>query len=125
MFYSYLSLCLSCLCFILLIYFKTKKEKSISTDEFLVVAKILESIVDNYKIAIFDYKIKQLQSQYDINPNSQVNSIKIYKEEVNKLVASSTKDIINNYFSSDLRKILYKYYNATSLSMIILNIFRG
>lgn len=110
-----------CLFFYLVFYIFNNFKNKISDNELLTCLHILESTITIYKTDIYNIKINNLTSQYDIDPNSQTNAIKSYNEQLNILLNNSVKDIFNNHISSNIKNILSKYYTLDSLTIMIIN----
>lgn len=99
----------------------SKNEHNMSKDEYLVLLAVLDSLIDNYKNNFISPKIEKLEDGIDVDPNSQTNALAYFHEKKNELYQTSLKEIINNYLTTDQKKILSKYFSTQSLSLYIIS----
>lgn len=99
----------------------SKDEHNMSKDEYLVLLAVLDSLIDNYKNNFISPKIEKLENGIDIDPKSQTNALTYFQEKKNELYQSSVKEIINDYLTTDQKKILNKYFSTQSLSLYIIS----
>ena len=84
----------------------------------------LNGIVEAHAQTIFDEKINQLRSQFDLKTESQTNSSNQFVNAFDDLCNQTTKIIIKTYLSESLLKTLLKYYKIEGLTLFILSILR-
>lgn len=99
----------------------SKDDSNLSKDEYLVLLAVLDSLIDNYKNNFISPKIEKLENGIDIDPKSQTNALTYFQEQKNELYQSSVKEIINNYLTTDQKKVLSKYFSTQSLSLYIIS----
>lgn len=121
---SELSLILFILIYKLISEIKTKRLYDFNKDDYLVSLKVLEDVTNNYKTVILEPKISGMTSMYDLDPSSQLNSIKQFNVEKNKLINESTKEILKQLSGPVLTKLL-QYYSEQGLLYIIISNLRS
>lgn len=98
----------------------------VSSDEFIVSIKSLDLIIMTYKKIKLDNKLNGLIEKFDINPESQFNSIKTYEKELHRILIESTKEIIKDHLSENMKNILLvKYFTIDSLTFYIHTTLKG
>ena len=93
-----------------------------SIENFQIANHILSELVKLYYENEFVEKNESLMKMYEIDPNSQINAIKSYQEEVTKLKRYIVKKIIIN-LSGKTKKTLYYFYSEENLVFKILGGF--
>lgn len=106
--------------YLMLLFTTLRKRIRFTEKEYVVCMKNLDYIVTSYIKMKLNPAITKLQSGHDLDPESQVNSIKSYQKQLDELFRESCKDIINNYLSVDHRKTLNRYLSESSLILIII-----
>lgn len=91
-----------------------------SKDDYFVNMAILERIINDYVTIVVNNKVDQLQKDHDLNPESKVNSIKLYEIKVNELISKSVIEIIK-LLSIDTRKYFKKKFTNQALGLLITN----
>lgn len=122
-FYLILSLSLLFIYIIFLTITNYRLKKSnvkITSDEFLTVIKTIDLIIHTYKLIILNKNIEILKSKYDLNPESQTNSIKSFNVELKKLKEESLKYVLLECLSDKLKNTINKYFTIQSLSNYII-----
>lgn len=99
----------------------SKDDSNLSKDEYLVLLAVLDSLIDNYKNNFISPKIEKLENGIDIDPKSQTNALTYFQEQKNELYQTSLKEIINDYLTTDQKKVLSKYFSTQSLSLYIIS----
>ncbi len=100
---------------LLLIFIKiSRSNNNPNKDDYLIASNILEQTINNYKTLVLQEQINILESQHDVDPKSQVNSIDLYNKKYNDLLQMSAKSIIRS-LSSHTFKILLKNYSESGL----------
>lgn len=89
-------------------------------DYHIVQLSILEHLLNDYINLVLQNKIRILQRQHDLNPESKVNSIKTYEKKISKLVSISTLEIIQ-ILPPKTRRYLLKNIGGKALSIMISN----
>ena len=107
--------------FISYLLYKTFSPKY-TMDDFQIANHILSELVKLYYENEFVEKNERLMKMYEIDPNSQINAIKSYQEELTKLKRYIVKKIIIN-LSKKTRKLLYYFYSEENLVFKILGGF--
>ena len=109
-----------------IIFNKTTKKHNIDfKDEYLIYTTVLEQVINNYKTLVLDEKVTNLRKNYDIDPQSKTNAIKIYQKEYNELLRQSSIEIMGKHLSKNTRDKLLEFYSEESLILHILNLLRS
>ena len=113
------------LCFILYLFVKNGWEsKKTKEDEFTTAISALNGIVEAHVQTIFEERIGQLRSKFDLKAESQTNSSNQFVNAFDDLCNQTTKIIIKTYLSESLLRTLLKYYKIEGLTLFILSILR-
>ena len=104
---------------VLIILFKVLSAKD-SKDEYFVNMAILDRIINDYVTLVINTKINHLQISHDLNPESKVNSIKLYETKVNTLIADSVAEIVK-LLSNNTKKYLRSKFTNEALYILITN----
>lgn len=99
-------------------------KRSYDKDELLIVLKVLDDVINNYKLLFFNDSLNMLRKNYDLDPTSKFNSSHIYEQEKNKLIKESSKNIIR-LIDEQLYTTLLKYYSNDSILQMIIIQLRG
>jgi len=106
--------------FIITIFQKNKK-KIINESNFLISMKILDMTISDYCDSYFIDHINKMKKKYDLNEESQTQSINQFKKEYTQNLNDTIKIIINQYLSPDIRDELLFYFSIDSLILYIIN----
>lgn len=106
--------------FIIIIFQKNKK-KIINESNFLISMKILDMTISDYCDSYFIDHINKMKKKYDLNEESQTQSINQFKKEYTQNLNDTIKIIINQYLSPDIRDELLFYFSIDSLILYIIN----
>jgi hypothetical protein len=105
--------------------FTNSKNKYIENYSFKIIISHIDLLIDNYKIYILDNLIQKLVKLHNLDKSSEVNSIKKFKKERDKILANAAKDLINNYFPERLLTRIYNdFFTESSFIVYILNKLR-
>ena len=115
-----IALVLICSLFLLIVYILFKNLGRKTEEDFIVNVQVLTNIIDIYKESILLDRIEDIKRQYDLNPKSQTNSIKVFEKQQNDLISEATKEIINTYISRSCFKTLLRYYGLAGLGLLII-----
>ena len=88
------------------LFFSKKVNKREHENQFEIDLFSLNYTIEAYKSNIFDPKIKAFQKDFDLNPESRTNAIKLYYEEVNKIIKTTTLEIAKNIPSTTRRRLI-------------------
>lgn len=106
---------------VLVLFVLLNKEGKIETkDDFLINLAVLDRVIDDYVQIIHNAKIDVLRSMHNLNPESQVNSIKSFEVKVNETIKTSTIEIMN-LLTRTTKKTLLKRFSSRSLALFISN----
>jgi len=129
---NFLNISLVFICFIFIVCFifniilkKQKKaflkqKKEFSMETFKICNLIIDQVIDDYKITIFEVKINQLISIHDTNPKSKTNAISLFQKKEKNLFKESAKTIIEMLNKNTYDNLL-NYYSQDSLILYIIN----
>ncbi len=93
--------------------------------EFVVLNYTIGLILENYKSVYFNNNVNNLTEKHDLKEGSPTNSSKLYRDEYEKLVHSSAKEVISVHMSQNMKKIAFKYYTLDSLLLHVINLLRS
>lgn len=100
-------------------------KKYITSDHFLVCTKLLELSCSNYKNLILEPKIQQLRHKYSNLSGGKTKLPPEFHKELNILFTEGANTIITKYVSSDIRDILFAYYDMDGLVMFVTTLLKG
>lgn len=87
---------------ILLVYYKIRSYKKLNTQQYILIINYLDNLVKIYA---------------GLNkPNM---------DDIKKYYSTCVKEIISEYISKDMKKIIKLYFNSNGLSLYILNALRN
>lgn len=112
---------LLCIFVILLIRGRDSKSK----EEFVLTFNSLSSVLTAYKEQILDRKIAKIKKDHDLDPKSQSNSINLFREQKEKLIAEAANEIFSKYINKKIIKNLDEFYTRDGLILFIITYFRG
>ena len=115
-----------CLIFLIIVnfiitIFQKNKKKIINESNFLISMKILDLTISDYCDSYFIDHINKMKKKYDLNEESQTQSINQFKKEYTQNLNDTIKIIINQYLSPDIRDELLFYFSIDSLILYIIN----
>jgi len=88
---------------------------------FLISLKILDMTIDNYCDSYFIDHINTLKKQYDLDNNSQTQSIDQFNKKYIEEVQSSIKIILDRYLSDVIKDQLLIYFSMDGLILYIMS----
>jgi hypothetical protein len=101
------------------------KKPDRSKEEFLISFNSLSSVLTSYKTHILDPKIKTLKKDHDLDKSSQTNTIKLFNEAKEKLLAEAAREIFAKYINKRTIQNLDEFYTRDGLILFIITYFRG
>lgn len=108
---------------ILVLILLTIYRKIESKEGFIICSNVILENISSYKITVLQNKINKIQKNYDLNVDSQTNSLSIFNKEIDKLTNESAKEIVRG-LSKHTRKTLLKYYSQSGLILLIISNLR-
>jgi hypothetical protein len=96
-----------------------------SKEEFVLTFNSLSSVLTAYKEQILDRKIAKIKKDHDLDPKSQSNSINLFREQREKLIAEAANEIFSKYINKKIIKNLDEFYTRDGLILFIITYFRG
>ena len=108
----------------LILLLKIKKPDR-SKEEFLIAFNSLSSVLTSYKTHILDPRITALKKNHDLNKQSPSNSIKVFNEEKEKMLAEAAREIFAKYINRRTIQNLDEFYTRDGLILFIITYFRG
>ena len=97
-----------------------KKIYSNSRDEYIINISVLEHIIDDYYNMILEKDVQRVRKNYNLDPESKVNSIIAFEKQVNELVSKASVDIMK-MLTPRTAKCLKKRFSSNSLALLIIN----
>ena len=94
-------------------------------EEFNVSLSSLNTILTVYKDNVLIPKIKVLQKEHDLNPESKSNSIKLYEQQKEELISKAVQETFSKFLDKRLVAKLERYYTRDGLILFIVTYFRG
>ena len=94
-------------------------------EEFNVSLSSLNTILTVYKDNVLIPKIKILQKEHDLNPESKSNSIKLYEQQKEELISKAVQETFSKFLDKRLVAKLERYYTRDGLILFIVTYFRG
>ena len=94
-------------------------------EEFNVSLSSLNTILTVYKDNVLIPKIKVLQKEHDLNPESKSNSIKLYEQQKEELISNAVQETFSKFLDKRLVAKLERYYTRDGLILFIVTYFRG
>jgi hypothetical protein len=105
--------------------FMSRKPKVVmDKDQYMISLKVLEDVMHNYKEIILIPKIESIKKNYDLNPESKMNSSHVYNEERDKMINAATIEIMK-HMSPQVLENLANYYSREALLYIIISNLRS
>ena len=91
-----------------------------SRDEYIVTISILEQVIDDYYNMVLEKDVQRIRKNYNLDPESKVNSIIAFEKQVNELISKASVAIMK-MLTSRTRKCLKKRFSSNSLALLIIN----
>ena len=111
-------------CIVILLLVLINQKKDINKDEFLINLAVLDHVIDDYVQIVYVNKIEVLKKLHNLNPESQLNSIKSFEIKLNNLTKETTMDIIK-LLTTHTSKQLRLRFSDKSLALYISNKLRN
>jgi hypothetical protein len=89
-------------------------------DEYIITVSILEQVIDDYYNMILEKEVQRIRKNYNLDPESKVNSIMAFEKQVNELVSKASVEIMK-MLTLRTRKCLKKRFSNNSLALLIIN----
>ena len=103
--------------FLILIYKSIFKN---SKDEYVINLSVLERIIDDYVNTILSKKIQQDKKNYNLDPESKLNSVLSFEKKVNENISEASIDILK-ILSPEVSKSLSKKFSRKALALLVIN----
>ena len=110
---------------IVIILIALLRKNTTPIEEFNVSLSSLNTILTVYKDNVLIPKIKVLQKEHDLNPESKSNSIKLYEKQKEELINNSVQETFSRFLDKRLVAKLERYYTRDGLILFIVTYFRG
>ncbi|MDX1701613.1 MAG: hypothetical protein R3250_13390, partial [Melioribacteraceae bacterium] len=94
-------------------------------EEFNTSLSSLNTILTVYKDNVLIPKIKNLQKEHDLNPESKSNSIILFNKQKEDLINNAVQDTFSRFLDKRLVSRLERYYTRDGLILFIVTYFRG
>ena len=91
-----------------------------SKDEYVINLSVLERIIDDYVNTILSKKIQQDKKNYNLDPESKLNSVLSFEKKVNENISEASIDILK-ILSPEVSKSLSKKFSRKSLALLVIN----
>lgn len=103
--------------FLILIYKSIFKN---SKDEYVINLSVLERVIDDYVNTILSKKIQQDKKNYNLDPESKLNSVLSFEKKVNEQISEASIDILK-ILSPEVSKSLSKKFSRKALALLVIN----
>jgi len=103
--------------FLILIYKSIFKN---SKDEYVINLSVLERVIDDYVNTILNKKIQQDKKNYNLDPESKLNSVLSFEKKVNEQISEASMDILK-ILSPEVSKSLSKKFSRKALALLVIN----
>ena len=91
-----------------------------SKDEYVINLSVLERIIDDYVNTILSKKIQQDKKNYNLDPESKLNSVLSFEKKVNENISEASIDILK-ILSPEVSKSLSKKFSRKALALLVIN----
>jgi len=97
-----------------------KKICSNTKDEYVINLSVLEHVIDDYITMILEKKIQTVRRNYNLDPESKINSIIAFEKRVNEIISESSMEILKLIAPKTLKSLRQRFSNK-SLALLIIN----
>ena len=91
-----------------------------SKDEYVINLSVLERVIDDYVSTILSKKIQQDKKNYNLDPESKLNSVLSFEKKVNENISEASIDILK-ILSPEVSKSLSKKFSRKALALLVIN----
>ena len=91
-----------------------------SKDEYVINLSVLERVIDDYVNTILSKKIQQDKKNYNLDPESKLNSVLSFEKKVNENISEASIDILK-ILSPEVSKSLNKKFSRKALALLVIN----
>ena len=91
-----------------------------SKDEYVINLSVLERVIDDYVNTILSKKIQQDKKNYNLDPESKLNSVLSFEKKVNEQISEASIDILK-ILSPEVSKSLSKKFSRKALALLVIN----
>lgn len=91
-----------------------------SKDEYVINLSILERLIDDYVNTVLIKEIQQNKRQYNLDPESKINSVLAFEKKCNDLIGVASLEILK-MISPKTLKYLSIRFSDESLALLIIN----
>ena len=91
-----------------------------SKDEYVINLSVLERVIDDYVNTILSKKIQQDKKNYNLDPESKLNSVLSFEKKVNEQISEASMDILK-ILSPEVFKSLSKKFSRKALALLVIN----
>lgn len=110
---------------IIILILLLRRNRPSTLEDFQTALNGLNTILTTYKQNVLIPKIENLKKEHDLNPESQSNSIEVYRVEKEELINVAVNETFSKFLDKRLVSRLENYYTRDGLILFIVTYFRG